>query len=78
MTGLRDPIDAEHLEQTLGTHGHRIIVERIGEMKQAKFRELRQRLPTGETDYIRGFLDGIDACLMVPRILAKEFKAKQT
>ncbi len=76
MTGLRDPIDAEHLEQTLGTHGHRMILERIAEMKQAKLRQLRQGLSMAETDQVRGFLDGLDACVAVPGILAKEFKAK--
>ena len=75
-TGLRDPIDLEHLEQTLDTRGYQMIVERIAEMKQVKFRELRKRLSMTETDQARGFLDGIDACLAVPGILANEFKAK--
>ncbi len=77
MSGVRDNMDREHLEQTRDSHGYEMIVERNRQMAAVKLKELRVGHGEMEDAKARGYLDALDACLKIPAILLEEFKAKR-
>ena len=77
MSGVRDNMDREHLEQTMRSRGYEMIRMRIQQMAEAKLRDLRVGKGVDTDNRGRGFLDALDGVLALPNILLEEFKTKR-
>lgn len=79
-TGFRvgatgDVLDAELIEQTVHTHGYQLIAARMREMLGQQIGYLRGDLNDAQTCKARGFLDAVERCLELPKILIAESRA---
>lgn len=67
-----DGIDAEQIEQTLGSRGWQLIRQRIEKTLAVKLAELEQPADQVVTAQIRGYIAGLRLSLGVPAILIRE------
>lgn len=72
MRQLRDPIEEEHLDQTVRSAGYAVIVERIRDIIEQKRNDLEADMPESRTCELRGELRALRLALRVPEILRRE------
>jgi hypothetical protein len=70
-----DLLDAELIEQTVHTQGYQLVAARMREMLVHKVAELRSGANMDQTNRARGFLDAVERCLELPKILIAESRA---
>jgi hypothetical protein len=64
--------ERDELVRLLASEGWDLVVGRIRQMRERKFRELLDNITPQETDRVRGFIQGLECCLRVPAILLDE------
>jgi hypothetical protein len=68
-----DPIDLEHLEQTLRTAGYGLIRSYLTDALASVVKGLLEKgLPAAETEYLRGYYHGIKFALSAPDMMRRK------
>ena len=75
--GVRDPVDLEHLDQTVASRGWQLIAERLQSMLTRKLEQLATDLDEAGTWKARGQIDALNTALRLPEILKAEFTGNQ-
>jgi len=65
----RAQAERDEIERTMASAGYRLIIERLQDVRAGKMRKLASDLDLPQTQWIRGFLAGLDCTLAVPGIL---------
>lgn len=69
-----DTVDIQHLKETANSAGYQIIQRRLGEMAQAKYRELQGDLDPYYTAKCRGYLEALGVVAELPAMLEAEMR----
>jgi hypothetical protein len=69
-----DLVDAELVEEMLGSRGWQLVQQRIAETVATQMRALVQPQTEIETATLRGFIAGLQLAASVPKILQGEAK----